>query len=154
MKNSLSRKNCDGRAWWISGQNFNLGESHQGVQKALKTSGHWHWSRVPQIGTNSLTLSTTERRMDLGALVVPFMQTFHPLHLLRCYLEPNQLAASSLFASWSLGSSLFAISPFPSSYVYNLTPLNTFWTENFIRKLNQIEIFNFWLIWTNSLTLL
>ena len=37
-------------------------------------SGHWHWSRVPQVGTISLTLSTTWRRTDLGTLVVLFMQ--------------------------------------------------------------------------------
>ena len=45
-------------------------------------SGHRHGSRVPQIGTNSLTLSTTQQRTDIGGLVVPFMQTYHLLHTL------------------------------------------------------------------------
>ena len=42
-------------------------------------SGHRHWNNGPQIRTNSLTLSTTKRRTDLGTLVVPFTQTSHPL---------------------------------------------------------------------------
>ena len=31
----------------------------------------------------NLTLSKTKRRMDIGTLVVPFDQTFHPLHISR-----------------------------------------------------------------------
>ena len=33
------------------------------------------------VGHKNLTLSNTKRETDLGMLVVPFDQTFHPLHI-------------------------------------------------------------------------
>ena len=37
-------------------------------------------NKKPKIGTNSLTLPTTQRRTDSGTLVVPFIRTSHPCY--------------------------------------------------------------------------
>ena len=49
---------------------------------------------------DSLTLSNTKQRTDLGTLVVPFMQTFHLLHTfcktVNRFIDWNELVLFSL----------------------------------------------------------
>ena len=56
----------------------------------------------------NLTLSNTKRGTDLGTLVVPFDQTFHPLHI--CYGWDGNFVVEDCFA---LNCTLISLSDFP-----------------------------------------
>ena len=65
------------------------------------------WDRIPvKAKMKKKTLSNTKRGTDLGTLVIPFDQTFHPLHILLyfrvtwlqyCEYERNHINRSHYF---------------------------------------------------------